>query len=132
MIIPVCLGNVGANIIGVQKPTTVVSADVVTTELLEVDAKQTAGCCVDDVDNSVSLQVDFISSGRTGILTSLETPNMQSQELGVVSPAEGTFLFSGNIFPGAVARDGKRGLEAHFGCSARGCRVECPFIVLPT
>ncbi len=72
---------------------------------LKVNEEQTAGCCIDDIENSVDLRVDFIGSFRSGPLTIfLDTPDMQSQQLGVIPTGQSPFKFSGNIFPGAVAK----------------------------
>ena len=75
-------------------------ADVTTTVLLEVCAEQDAGCCVENT-KSVKVLVFFADTTPTGNLTvSLETPDMQSQELGVTLGSD--FSFRGNISPGVV------------------------------
>ena len=104
--IPVCLGNNVPNDVGAQDSTFVASADNTTTVLLEVDGEQTAGCCVDDVLNSVRIRAGFIWRAGSGIMVvSLEPPNMQSQFLANFQIGNPTFDLSfGDKFPGAVAR----------------------------
>ena len=76
-------------------------ADVTTPVLLEVE--EAAGCCVEP---GLSLRVDvefILLANTTGNLTvSLETPDMQSQELGVALPGE-AFGKSVDIFSRARA-----------------------------
>ena len=72
--------------------------DANTTVLLVVDAEEAAGCCVENSLSSVGVIVLF-QTGSGSLTLSLETPNMQSQELGVTNSA--FFPFSDTIFPGA-------------------------------
>ena len=66
---------------------------------MEVDAGAAAGCCVDDnAFPSVGVQVFFEATGPGSLTVSLETPDMQSQELGVATNS--FFLYSDAIFGG--------------------------------
>ena len=67
--------------------------------LREIPARVAAGCCV---AGAVSGNIDFLNRGGTGNVTvSLESPDLQSQELGGVF--EDPFVFNDTIFQGAVA-----------------------------
>ena len=102
--IPVC-GLIGGSISGTNETTVDFPADVNTTVVLPVNAELAAGCCVqaDGGGNSVTVTVfRFGAAPREGNLTvSLETPTMQSQEIGDILATSGIFQVSSNFFPGA-------------------------------
>ena len=80
-------------------------ASVNVTVLLEINAKAAIGCCVQNNSNALDLQVGLPNRSSLGNLTiSLETPDMQSQGLGVAFPSDNGKQIIGNFFPGAVVR----------------------------
>lgn len=99
--IPVC----GEESIGVANFTSVdLPPGENVTVLLEVNQEVVKGCCVEDFQNTITLQVSYSNPADLGNLTVfLETPDMQSKEVGVAFASQSPFLFEGNLFPGAVA-----------------------------
>ena len=99
MVFPVC------TLISATKQTStqVLSAGAITTEKVRFRGLQFRGCCVEDIDSSLSLLVNFNSSRAGDLNVSLEPPNLQSQPLGVVPGTDFQFNFSGNIFKGVEA-----------------------------
>ena len=70
------------------------------TVLLEIDQEFVIGCCV----QLIGLYVLYTNPTDLGNLTIfLETPDMQSKEVGVAFPSDSPFEFDGSLFPGAVA-----------------------------
>ena len=74
-----------------------------TTVLLTADEGENAGCCIQDISDSVVLDLYF---GKTiagnGSTVSLEAPDGQSHELGVALPGQDRFEARTDIFQGAV------------------------------
>eukprot|EP00434_Breviolum_minutum_P010331 symbB.v1.2.009116.t1/scaffold572.1/size185581/5 len=100
--IPVC----GEESIGVANFTSVdLPPGENVTVLLEVNQEVVKGCCVEDFQNTIDLDVSYSNpAGSLGNFTVfLETPDMQSKEVGVAFASQSPFGFDGNLFPGAVA-----------------------------
>ena len=85
---------------------TVLSGNASETVRVRFRGFQFDGCCIEDVANSLSLQVNFNSSRADDLNVSLAPPNLQSQPLGVVPGTDFQFNFSGNIFKGVEAGGG--------------------------
>jgi len=100
--IPVC-GLIGNNFGAANFTTVDLPANVNVTVLVEIPEEATIGCCVQDNPTATNLDVSLSNPARLGNLTVfLETPDMQSKEVGVAFPSDNSFNFFGNLFPGAV------------------------------
>lgn len=96
--IPVCQQD-GGSISGNNGTTVDFPADVNTTVVLPIN-EFFAGCCVQKENVIVSAPIG--AAPREGNVTvSLETPTMQSKEIGVILAAQSVFDASGPFFPGA-------------------------------